>query len=137
MAQAAKARIEALDFAPGHAIALDATKSPRTVALIIACLMARRPFLLPPQDLDATALEALLDRAGCLGLLAAGAPVIRPKCGSAAPPAGPVPGGGTSFMFTTSGSTGLPKVVPLPAAAVDRFTGWAGAASAWAPTRWC
>jgi acyl-coenzyme A synthetase/AMP-(fatty) acid ligase len=31
-------------------------------------------------------------------------------------------------MLTTSGSTGAPKVVPLPAGAVDRFTGWAGEA---------
>ena len=30
-----------------------------------------------------------------------------------------------SFMLTTSGSTGLPKVVPLPAGGVDRFTDWA------------
>lgn len=29
-------------------------------------------------------------------------------------------------MLTTSGSTGLPKIVPLPAKAVDAFTDWAG-----------
>ena len=28
-------------------------------------------------------------------------------------------------MLTTSGSTGLPKIVPLPAGAVDHFTDWA------------
>ena len=28
-------------------------------------------------------------------------------------------------MLTTSGSTGLPKIVPLPAGGVDRFTDWA------------
>jgi acyl-coenzyme A synthetase/AMP-(fatty) acid ligase len=29
------------------------------------------------------------------------------------------------FMLTTSGSTGLPKIVPLTVGAVDRFTAWA------------
>ena len=41
------------------------------------------------------------------------------------PPAGG--GDDISFMLTTSGSTGLPKIVPLPAGAVDRFTDWAAA----------
>ena len=38
------------------------------------------------------------------------------------------PAGGTddiTFMLTTSGSTGLPKIVPLTAAGVDAFTDWA------------
>ena len=40
----------------------------------------------------------------------------------------PPPGasdGGVSFMLTTSGSTGLPKIVPLAPSGVDRFTEWA------------
>ena len=28
-------------------------------------------------------------------------------------------------MLTTSGSTGLPKIVPLPASGIDAFTDWA------------
>ena len=32
-----------------------------------------------------------------------------------------------SFMLTTSGSTGIPKIVPLSVGAVDRFSDWAGA----------
>jgi acyl-coenzyme A synthetase/AMP-(fatty) acid ligase len=39
------------------------------------------------------------------------------------PPAGG--GEGVTFMLTTSGSTGLPKIVPLQAAGVDAFTDWA------------
>jgi acyl-coenzyme A synthetase/AMP-(fatty) acid ligase len=34
--------------------------------------------------------------------------------------------GETSLMLTTSGSTGVPKIVPLSLSAIDRFTDWAG-----------
>jgi acyl-coenzyme A synthetase/AMP-(fatty) acid ligase len=39
----------------------------------------------------------------------------------------------TTFMLTTSGSTGLPKIVPLAAPAVDRFTAWAASQFGLAP----
>jgi non-ribosomal peptide synthetase component F len=47
-----------------------------------------------------------------------------PTVGDEQPPTGPA--AGVSFMLTTSGSTGLPKVVPLGTAAVGRFVAWAG-----------
>lgn len=120
--------------------AIRAEKSVPTIALIAACMMARRPLLLPSTALGPRSLGALLARAGCRTMLAAG-----PGDGGAGVRVHPVdlpagtdpdqPGGhpamaataDVSFMLTTSGSTGLPKVVPLTAGAVDRFTDWAAA----------
>lgn len=137
MAVSAYHGIEALHLPEQGRIALHATKSPRTVALIVACLLSGRPFLLPSTELGATALETLLDRAGATHLLAAdavdgvagrqvhkidvttepfGADELRDH--ELAPDA-------VSFIFTTSGSTGLPKVVPVTFGAVERFTDWA------------
>ena len=43
---------------------------------------------------------------------------------------------GVTFMLTTSGSTGLPKIVPLQAAGVDAFTDWAAEQFEISPARW-
>jgi acyl-coenzyme A synthetase/AMP-(fatty) acid ligase len=135
MALAAHARIEALRLPPGP-VAVHAVKSTRTVALIIACMLARRPFLLPSAELGATTLETLLAQAGCADVLTAdpvgdipGQRVHHVDCVSPTDRAGADQGapadGDITFMLTTSGSTGLPKIVPLHAGAVDRFTDWA------------
>jgi acyl-coenzyme A synthetase/AMP-(fatty) acid ligase len=39
----------------------------------------------------------------------------------------PTDAGEATLMLTTSGSTGVPKIVPLSLPAIDRFTDWAGA----------
>ncbi|RSM50835.1 fatty acid--CoA ligase [Amycolatopsis balhimycina DSM 5908] len=123
-------------------VAVHAAKTPRTVALIVACLLARRQFMLPSTELGATALEALLEKAGCTDVLTAepvagvGGRRIHKIDTTAVPPDGDLAGldgitgpdvspDATSFIFTTSGSTGLPKVVPLSFQAVERFTEWA------------
>jgi acyl-CoA synthetase (AMP-forming)/AMP-acid ligase II len=136
MACAAHTRIAGLGMPSGGRIAIHAAKSPQTIALIIACLMARLPFLLPSTELGASSLTALVDRAGCRDLLTAESSVpagvgvhhidCTPGVGGGWPPAAaPGDADDIGFMLTTSGSTGLPKIVPLPMGAVDRFTSWA------------
>jgi len=119
-----RAALGALPLLPGEAVGILATKSPDTIALILACLLARRPFLLPSAALPDDVLAKLFAQAGCRHIL--GGPPGIPELGA---PAGadalPIPTD-TSFMLTTSGSTGLPKIVPLGREAVHRFVQWAG-----------
>lgn len=123
MAVAGAGRLAALGLPAGRAVAVRAVKSPRTVASIMACLLAGRPFLLPSAELGEHALEELLARAGCAALLDDDELRELGPHGDAGP--GERGHEDVSFMLTTSGSTGVPKIVPLPAAAVDRFTDWA------------
>ncbi|WP_438486744.1 AMP-binding protein [Streptomyces sp. S186] len=105
-----------------HPVAVPAAKTPGTVALVLACLLERRPFLLASPQLGAAVREQLHARAGVSGTVEplADAPESDPY-----PPAPPRPDG-TGFILTTSGSTGVPKAVPLGHRAVDRFVAWAG-----------
>jgi acyl-CoA synthetase (AMP-forming)/AMP-acid ligase II len=129
MALAAHARIEALDL-PAGPVAIRTVKSARTVALILGCMIARRPFLLPPADVDGATLGTLMTNAACAGVLAA-----EPDPGGAAhfvdctpystrpAPDRGVPGpDAVAFLLTTAGATGPAKVVPMPVGAVDRYT---------------
>jgi acyl-coenzyme A synthetase/AMP-(fatty) acid ligase len=136
IAQTAFAEIRKLALPPTDPVAIHAVKSPRTIALIIACLHARLPFLLPSVELGADTFSTLLDQAGCGDLLVAEPPgpdVGRRthKIDCTVATGGRERLGGTggpddvSFMLTTSGSTGVPKIVPLTVGAVDRFTDWA------------
>ncbi|MGW3044466.1 AMP-binding protein [Kitasatospora sp. NPDC001159] len=113
-----------------------AAKSPSTIALVLACLLEGRPFLLLPAPTpERRTSHALAERAGIRHVLSPEDPRA-PGPGPDAPdvpdrPAQPKAPRGTepadvSFMFTTSGSTGRPKIVPLSTGAVDRFTTWAG-----------
>ncbi|HEX4817143.1 MAG TPA: AMP-binding protein [Nonomuraea sp.] len=117
LACAARTRVEAVAPA-GAPVAVRAAKTPGTIALIVACLLARRPFLLPSPELGEQALDALLERAGCRALLDGSTCRLTPGAHGTVP-------GDVRFMLTTSGSTGVPKIVPLTAGAVDRFTDWA------------
>jgi acyl-coenzyme A synthetase/AMP-(fatty) acid ligase len=141
MALAARSQIGQPDPSGTSRIAVRAEKSAHAIALIAACMMARRPFLVPSTVLGARSLGALLGRAGCQFLLAAapadaraGIRVYPVDFGPGPDPGVPqvaepamATGTNVSFMLTTSGSTGLPKIVPLTAEAVDRFTDWAAA----------
>ena len=108
-----------------HPVCVVGNKSPRLVATLLACFATGQRVLLPPGDLGEATLRTLCERAGCRHLITVGArsepQVRRIAAGRATPSAGPGPG----LMLTTSGSTGLPKVVPLSAAGVDRFMVWA------------
>ncbi|MGI5185854.1 AMP-binding protein [Dactylosporangium sp. CA-152071] len=123
--EAAVVALDKLDLPAGQPIAVHAAKSPQTIALILACFAADRPVLLLSVDLGAQVAGSLVQRAGCAGVAEAtgdGAfdwsPAPVPGDAPALPP-------DTCLMLTTSGSTGVPKIVPLGGPALGRFTGWA------------
>ncbi|WP_081236259.1 AMP-binding protein [Streptomyces viridosporus] len=119
-------RLASLGLRPGEPVGVLAAKSPAAVALVLACLLARRPFLLPSPQLAEAQLTALFAQAGCRHVLAPRGAGQPPRAVPSAT-ADPLPED-TTFLLTTSGSTGLPKIVPLGREAVDRFTDWAASA---------
>src|SRR5689334_10405803 len=138
MADEAYAELESANLPSDRPIGLRARKSPRAIALVLAALRSGRPFLLPSVELAPETLARLFAQAGVSRVLEPHGPrsestslraLTDPSADIDAdeptqwPPAEGADG--VSFMLTTSGSTGLPKVVPLPAEAVDRFTDWA------------
>ncbi|MGH9213786.1 MAG: AMP-binding protein [Acidimicrobiales bacterium] len=128
LAERSGARIAALGLGEREPVGVVAKKSPSAVALILGCLMDRRPFLLPPPGLPRRSLAAALAQAGCRQVLTPDGPRQsaggRRAQGSWAPAPAPTDEADVSFMFTTSGSTGVPKIVPLTAGGVNRFTDW-------------
>lgn len=137
MASRAGTVLDHLD--PREPIGLSARKSPAAVALILACLRARRPFLLPAPTLGAEPLAALFTQARCRHVLEpdekTGAAVLDGPAAEVPAAVAPVRTApdDVSFMLTTSGSTGLPKIVPLGRGAVGRFVEWASTAFAIGP----
>ena len=131
-----RAEIDASGLPEDRPLGIRARKSPEAIALILGCLEARRPFLLPSVELAPETLAKLFAQAGASRVLEPRGPRSESASLRAIEDAGtveeppsewpPAAGGDDiSFMLTTSGSTGLPKIVPLPAGAVDRFTDWA------------
>ncbi|WP_210589305.1 AMP-binding protein [Streptomyces sp. GESEQ-35] len=123
-AERERARLAGL---PGdEPVAVPAVKSPGTVALVLACLLERRPVLLPAATLGPDALDRLHEQAGVRHVLR---PCDDPPPPGTDAPRPPAPSAGRpALLLTTSGSTGAPKIVPLDADAVDAFTGWAAEA---------
>ncbi|MER5732706.1 AMP-binding protein [Streptomyces sp. NPDC002138] len=130
-------RLARLALAPGEPVGVLADKSPATVALVLACLLARRPLVLPSPALADTLLADLFAQAGCTHVLAPGGESARvaPNPDVAAQPLPAEEAAEVAFMLTTSGSTSLPKIVPLGREEVDRFIDWAGAAFEIGPDR--
>ncbi|MEV7525755.1 AMP-binding protein [Streptomyces sp. NPDC091371] len=130
-------RLARLELAPGVPVGVLADKSPAAVALVLGCLLARRPLLLPSPALADTLLADLFAQAGCAHVLAPGGETARvaPNPDVAAQPLPAGEAADTAFMLTTSGSTSLPKIVPITLDAVDRFTRWAGNAFEIGPDR--
>jgi acyl-coenzyme A synthetase/AMP-(fatty) acid ligase len=121
---------ERLGMREGARAAVLGPKSPETVALALACMLTGRPVLLPAVELGSAAVRTLIEHAGVEHVVAAdaldGATVVRPARDSAA--VEPVLRRGPddiALMLTTSGSTGLPKIVPITHRAIVRFASWA------------
>lgn len=107
----------------GATLAVLDTKTPRTVAAVLACLASGHPALLPSPTLPPDHLAAVTAEAGCRYALAGKTvTALTPQPGEARKQAVPP---GTGFVLTTSGSTGTPKAVPLPHDGVEAFTRWA------------
>ena len=137
---AAYTRIDALGLPRGARVAVHATKSIHTVAVIVACLAARRPFLLPATDLGADVMDSLLARARCSDVLTVVAdpehvtgervhlidctPIDGLEVADAGEPLTGSPDD-VCVLLTTSGSPGPPTVVPLSFGAIEDFTDWA------------
>jgi acyl-coenzyme A synthetase/AMP-(fatty) acid ligase len=137
MVQDTRSDLERLALPGEERVGILAKKSPRAIALILACLLDRRSILLPSVGLRGETLQRLFEQAGCRHVLSLSAPSVatlgelRCEVVSATPvddrfrPGSPG-AAETSLMLTTSGSTGVPKIVPLSLSAIDRFTDWAG-----------
>jgi acyl-coenzyme A synthetase/AMP-(fatty) acid ligase len=135
LAGRAHAMIDRLAVESGEIIGVPATKSPATIATALACLRARLPVMLPSVTLPSATQDQLFTRAGCRYVVRAdlsgdhafvdfAAPDWPDQSSSASMARLPDDIG---FILTTSGSTGLPKLVPLAVGAVARFTDWAAA----------
>jgi acyl-coenzyme A synthetase/AMP-(fatty) acid ligase len=139
LADDAYGEIEAARLPDDRPVGIRAKKSPEAIALILACLRAGKSFLLPSIELAPDTLAALFAQAGVSQVLSPHGPRSESAASlralvdeaRAAPETldseWPPSGGGedVTFMLTTSGSTGLPKIVPLTASGVDAFTDWA------------
>jgi acyl-coenzyme A synthetase/AMP-(fatty) acid ligase len=103
-------------------VAVSAVKTPATIALVLACVIARRPVLLSAPGLGSRAFGQLIAKSGCRWTATAGADTQwrRTRVDRAVQLHDDV-----LFLLTTSGSTGVPKVVPLEAPAIETFTDWA------------
>ncbi|MEW2625156.1 AMP-binding protein [Streptomyces sp. NPDC048106] len=113
-------------FAEDRPLALVAAKTPASIALTLACLSAGRPLLLLSPDLGGDTTATLAERAGAQALATVeGGRLVWTTLPDGSRSAAAVPEG-TRLVLTTSGSTGVPKLVPLTAGALDAFTAWAG-----------
>ncbi len=142
LADAAYANLEGARLPQDRPVGIRAKKSPEAIGLILACLRAGHSFLLPSIELASETLAALFAQAGTSQVVSPHGPRsesaaslralvddtrAQPDGRAGAESQWPPVGGGddVTFMLTTSGSTGLPKIVPLTASGVDAFTDWA------------
>ena len=129
------AALRAMHLPRSQPVAIVAEKSPTAIGLMLGCLMAELCFVLPSVQLPGAIRRMLLESARCSAILRQEAgtndgsesfaiDLVQPSANEA----------GTSSLpnfdeiaviLTTSGSTGVPKLVPLPIPAIERFTDWA------------
>jgi acyl-coenzyme A synthetase/AMP-(fatty) acid ligase len=125
-AETARRRLDRLGLAEGSRVAVSGRSSPEAIALLLACLSSGRPALIIPPDLRAEPRNDLLRRAGVERLLD---PIeLTQSRGPAARRREPRMHGRPhdhAVLLTTSGSTGVPKVVPLDHGAIAHFVHWA------------
>lgn len=116
--------VKSLGLHKGEAVVVRAEKSPGTIATILACFLERSPVLAIAADTSPELLSTLCAKLHCRFEIAPSgiaSQVIKEKSGPDAPE-------GTAIIFTTSGTTGTPKLVPLSFEAIDRFAQWASEA---------
>jgi amino acid adenylation domain-containing protein len=138
MAESSYAELQDAGLPEDRPIGIRAKKSPEAIGMILATLRARLPFLLPSVELAPETLAKLFAQAGTSQVLSPHGPRSQSAAtlralvdetradeseASQWPPAEGAED--VTFMLTTSGSTGLPKIVPLTGAGVDAFTDWA------------
>jgi acyl-coenzyme A synthetase/AMP-(fatty) acid ligase len=139
LCDASLADLQASALPADRPVGIRAKKSPEAIGLILACLRDGKSFLLPSIELASETLAQLFAQAGTSQVVSPHGPrsesaaslralVDETRSAPAALESEWPPAGGAddvTFMLTTSGSTGLPKIVPLTAAGVDAFTNWA------------
>jgi acyl-coenzyme A synthetase/AMP-(fatty) acid ligase len=113
------AAAEVAGLAPGP-VGVCAKKSPQAIAFVLGCLRAGRTVVLPSPTLPAETLTELFERAGA-GTVVTAADLEQATTGDHQ---AEVHSDDNAFMLTTSGSTGVPKLVPLAVGGIERFTGW-------------
>ena len=114
-------RARELDRWPAGPVCLCGHATPSSIAAALGALSAGRAVLLHAATLPEQELARLAGAAGStIGWCGEAWGAIASSGGE--PPAMEAQ---TAFLFTTSGSTGSPKVVPISAAAVLRFADWA------------
>lgn len=87
MASSAHAELEALGLPADRPVGIQARKSPAAIALILACLRAQRPFLLPSIELAPETLAKLFAQAGARRVLSpADEPGAALSAGDVGPP---------------------------------------------------
>ncbi|MFH9611479.1 AMP-binding protein [Streptomyces sp. NPDC017448] len=126
----AAADLDGVDFPSVRALCVPAHKSPETVALLLAAWRRGVNTLVPSPSLGAAALATLTAQAhGPLTALAVpggGATLSREETDPALAEGFSAPDPEESLLtLTTSGSTGVPKLVPIRTDAFDRFGDWA------------
>ncbi|WP_433546387.1 AMP-binding protein [Streptomyces sp. CA-294286] len=122
--------LDGVDLGPVRALCVPAHKSPETVALLLAAWGLGINTLVPSPGLGAAALATLTAQAhGPLSAVAVpggGAVLTRQAADPALSDGFSAPDPRESLLtLTTSGSTGVPKLVPIRTEAFDRFGAWA------------
>ncbi|MFB9908960.1 AMP-binding protein [Allokutzneria oryzae] len=106
---------------PGGPVCVLARKSPKAIALVLACLGEGHRVLLPPRDLGRSTVDELSARSACGHVIETDGAELWVR----AVPGGHEGAAEPGLLLTTSGSTGVPKIVPLSTGGVDRFLAWA------------
>jgi acyl-coenzyme A synthetase/AMP-(fatty) acid ligase len=131
-----RGRLREFGIPEGCPVCVSAKKSPETIALVIACLSDRRRILLPATDLGDDVLHTLCQLSSCSHILTvrrhtngpasvAVKHVFEPDKNRFAAMSCLPTSEDVGLLLTTSGSTGVPKIVPISMAGVDRFMSWA------------
>ena len=131
MAAHAASGLRALHLPRSRPVGILAEKSPEAVALMLGCWMAGYCFVLPSVELTQTTHQSLFESAGCSVVISPEPGTIRLSVRiairkielSGRPVATELDD--VAVILTTSGSTGLPKLVPLSMSAAESFTDWA------------